>query len=288
MMRQVFLALLTAAVMAGVADGAFAQGSEPAAEPQAGERAPAFRRIAVPGPDHSGPRITIQIEPGDNFMFPDPNAPAERPAPEIIAELPGDAPSGWFWSRIDPSLPADAARFWAAEALLTDTPPAEAQAVTPRLAHVAAIARDHGRDLLGATVGTQISPAFALAVIAVESAGRIDAVSHAGAQGLMQLIPATADRFGVGDPFDPAENIRGGVAYLDWLMEEFDRDPVLVLAAYNAGEGAVRRSGGVPDYEETRNYVPKVLAAWQVARSLCLTPPELVSDGCVFRPIATQ
>jgi soluble lytic murein transglycosylase-like protein len=287
-MRQAILALLTAAVTASAPGGAHAQDAAPAAEADPAERAPTFRRIAAPGPGHTGPRITIQIEPGDNFMFPDPDAPAERPVPEVIAEMPAEAPAGWFWSRIDPALPADAARFWAAEALLTDTPPAEAQAVTPRLAHVAAIARDHGRDLLGATVGTQVSPAFALAVIAVESAGRIDAVSHAGAQGLMQLIPATADRFGVADPFDPGQNIRGGVAYLDWLMQEFDRDPVLVLAAYNAGEGAVRRSGGVPDYEETRNYVPKVLAAWQVARSLCLTPPELVSDGCVFRPIATQ
>jgi hypothetical protein len=121
--------------------------------------------------------------------------------------------------------------------------PTEAQALTPRLSHVAGIADAYGRHLLAATVGTQVSPAFALAVIAVESSGRREAVSHAGAQGLMQLIPATAERFGVDDPFDPAQNIRGGVAYLDWLMEEFDRDPVLVLAAYNAGEGAVRRSG---------------------------------------------
>ncbi|MFW5654901.1 MAG: lytic transglycosylase domain-containing protein [Roseicyclus sp.] len=286
MRLSAILGMLAAAVV-GTAPGHLrAQDAAPRAEPAA--PAPLFRRVPVPGPGHTGPRITIQIEPGDNFMFPDPNAPAPAAAPEVTAELPPDAAAAWFWSRIDPALPADATRYWAAEALLTDTPPAEAQAVTPRLAHVATIARDHGRDLLAATVGTQVSPAFALAVIAVESAGRIDAVSHAGAQGLMQLIPATADRFGVADPFDPAQNIRGGVAYLDWLMEEFGRDPVLVLAAYNAGEGAVRRSGGVPDYAETRNYVPRVLAAWQVARSLCLTPPELVSDGCVFRPIATQ
>jgi soluble lytic murein transglycosylase-like protein len=104
----------------------------------------------------------------------------------------------------------------------------------------------------------------------------------------MQLIPATADRFGVEDPFDPAENIRGGVAYLDWLMEEFDRDPVLVLAAYNAGKARSAGPAACPITTETRNYVPRVLAAWQVARSLCLTRPELVSDGCVFRPIAVE
>mgnify|MGYP002137240809 CR=1 FL=1 len=73
------------------------------------------------------------------------------------------------------------------------------------------------------------------------------------------------------------------MAYLDWLMTEFDRDPLMVIAAYNAGEGAVRANAGVPPYAETRDYVPKVLAAWQVAQGLCLTPPELVTDT---RPLA--
>jgi soluble lytic murein transglycosylase-like protein len=82
------------------------------------------------------------------------------------------------------------------------------------------------------------------------------------------------------------QNIRGGVAYLDWLMGEFNNDPLMVLAAYNAGEGAVRSNQGVPPFAETRDYVPKVLAAWQVAKGLCQTPPELVSDPCVFKIIA--
>jgi soluble lytic murein transglycosylase-like protein len=262
----------------------------PCAAQAEGER-PGIRLIGVPAPGHTGPRITIQIQPGDNFMTPDPNAPVEAtpvsaPQPPR-APIDATAPSAWFWSSVNPALPADPGRYWEAEALFAD-PAQEAQALTPRLSHVADIADAYGLHLLSATVGTQVSPAFALAVIAVESSGRQEAVSHAGAQGLMQLIPATAERFGVTDPFDPAENIRGGVAYLDWLMEEFDRDPVLVLAAYNAGEGAVRRSGGVPDYEETRNYVPRVLAAWQVARTLCRTRPDLVSDGCVFQPIAVN
>jgi soluble lytic murein transglycosylase-like protein len=99
----------------------------------------------------------------------------------------------------------------------------------------------------------------------------------------MQLMPAAAERFGVGDRLDPAQNIRGGVRYLDQLMKDFDNDPLLVLAGYNAGENAVRKHGGVPPFAETRDYVPKVLAAFSVARGLCLTPPELVSDGCAFR-----
>jgi soluble lytic murein transglycosylase-like protein len=121
-----------------------------------------------------------------------------------------------------------------------------------------------------------------LAVIAVESSGRPDAVSGAGAQGLMQLMPDTADRFGVEDALSPGDNIAGGVQYLNWLMKEFEKDPILVLAGYNAGEGSVRSHGGVPPYAETRDYVPKVLSAFQVARGLCKTPPELISDGCVF------
>ena len=99
---------------------------------------------------------------------------------------------------------------------------------------------------------------------------------------------AAAARFGVEDAFDPAQNIAGGVAYLDWLLEEFERDPILALAGYNAGEGAVRNAGGVPDFAETRDYVPRVLATWASARLLCLTPPELVSDGCVFRTMVAN
>lgn len=308
-MNPVVISVIAAALACAVPPVAGAQPvAQPIAQPEvqpggqtgSGDR-PSFRRITAPGDGHIGPRITIQIEPGDNFMTPDPEAEAAALAAAAEAariaaeedaensgrdETPSDAPSAWFWSQVSPRLPGDLSRYWAVQELFGDPPPPEAQAVTPRLSHVAEIAQSHGRELLAATVGTQVSPAFALAVISVESAGRRTAVSHAGAQGLMQLIPATAERFGVGDVFDPAQNIRGGVAYLDWLMGEFDRDPVLVLAAYNAGEGAVHRSGGVPNYEETRNYVPRVLAAWQVARSLCLTPPELVSDGCVFRPIA--
>jgi len=236
-----------------------------------------FRRITVPGADHTGPRIDIQIAP----PVPGAAQPAAAAAPSMPVRPATDA-AGWFWSAIQPGLPADPARFWAAQDHLEMAPEA-ATLNAPRLATLAAIAETHGRDLLMASIETNVSPALALAVIAVESAGRTDAVSHAGAQGLMQLIPATAERFAVEDPFDAAQNIRGGMAYLAWLLEEFDGDPILALAGYNAGEGAVRQSGGVPDYAETRNYVPKVIAAWMIARNLCLTPPDLPTDGCVFQ-----
>jgi len=103
-----------------------------------------------------------------------------------------------------------------------------------------------------------VDEAIVRAVIHAESAYRPNAVSHAGAQGLMQLIPATASRFGVSDPFDPAQNIRGGVRYLAWLMKRYQSNLTLVAAAYNAGEGAVDRNGGVPPYKETQRYVVRV------------------------------
>lgn len=103
-----------------------------------------------------------------------------------------------------------------------------------------------------------VEEAVVRAIIHAESAYRPNAVSHAGAQGLMQLIPATASRFGVADPFDPGQNIRGGVKYLAWLMKRYSSNLTLVAAAYNAGEGAVDRNGGVPPYSETQRYVQRV------------------------------
>lgn len=103
-----------------------------------------------------------------------------------------------------------------------------------------------------------VDPALIRAVMHAESWFEPEAVSHAGAQGLMQLMPGTAQRFGVANAFDPLENITGGVAYLAWLMEEFEGDLARVLAAYNAGENAVRRHAGVPPFPETREYVRRV------------------------------
>lgn len=101
--------------------------------------------------------------------------------------------------------------------------------------------------------------ALLAAVIRAESSFRPKVVSPKGAQGLMQLMPATAERFGVQDAFDPAQNIRGGSQYLAWLYRRYQHWP-WVLAAYNAGEKAVDRYGGIPPYRETRNYVRKVLS----------------------------
>lgn len=247
--------------------------------PGAGLRAadgPVFKRVAAPTPG-SAPKIDVQIDPDTYFDYLNPKEPPPT-ATIIPASLPPDAstlPFTEFWRTVETSNNAEMAQL---EDALRKT-----GLDGPRLDDLQTIADAYGRDILSATVGTKVSPALVLAVISVESEGKPKAISHAGALGLMQLIPATAERFSVADPMEPAENIRGGVAYLDWLMDQFSANPVEVLAAYNAGENNVREYHGAPPFAETRAYVPKVLAAWQVARGLCLTPPELVSDGCVFK-----
>ena len=107
----------------------------------------------------------------------------------------------------------------------------------------------------------KVEPWLVLAVMAAESAFDPLALSPKRASGLMQLIPETAARFGVRNSTDPAQNIRGGMAYLRWLLAYFEGDVMLTLAAYNAGEGAVERWRGVPPYAETRHYVRKIMAA---------------------------
>ena len=111
--------------------------------------------------------------------------------------------------------------------------------------------------------------ALLLAVIVVESGFDERAVSPAGAQGLMQLMPATAKHYGVSDSFDPSQNINAGAQYLRELIDRYENDLELVLAAYNAGEDAVERYGRqVPPFRETRRYVPKVLKIYNSLLSL--------------------
>lgn len=233
-----------------------------------------FKRVKPPAANYRGPRITVQITPE--------TAPMAAATPDAPGAPARSDTMTWFWDKVPADLATNpAVRLRTALDLMSSA--AEARSVpAPRLQNLKTTTDSFGRHMLGASIGTKVSPALALAVIAVESGGQPDAVSSAGAQGLMQLMPATAARFDVDTPLSPDQNIRGGIAYLDWLLGEFEGDAILALAAYNAGEGAVRRSGGVPDYPETRAYVPKVLAAWQVARGLCQTPPQLMTDGCVF------
>lgn len=272
-----------------------------AAEGLSGDRDFTFKRIKVGESRRKGP--LVQIDPAEQARLlalapkVKPRAPEEEAAekaPPVDAAIPAPlAPApqrtaayDWFWQTVPTSRAAVADRFPLAMATLSKGP-AGASVRAPRLQHMQEIAETYGKHILAATIGTDVSPALVLAVIGVESAGNPAALSKAGAQGLMQLIPDTASRFGVTDATDPAQNIKGGVAYLNWLTKEFNRDPLMILAAYNAGEGAVRANDGIPPYVETRDYVPKVLAAWQVAQGLCQSPPELITDPCVFKIIAS-
>jgi soluble lytic murein transglycosylase-like protein len=124
------------------------------------------------------------------------------------------------------------------------------------------------RDLIFRTAREHgVHPDLAYAVAAVESSFDPQARSPKGALGLMQLMPDTAERFGVADPFDPAENVRGGVRFLRYLLDMFGGDVRLALAAYNAGENAVLAIGRVPPYQETRTYVAKVIRKFGPGRA---------------------
>jgi soluble lytic murein transglycosylase-like protein len=134
-------------------------------------------------------------------------------------------------------------------------------------------AREHG-----------VHPDLAYAVAAVESSFDPLARSPKGALGLMQLMPETAERFGVEDPLDPADNVRGGVRFLRYLLDLFGGDLRLALAAYNAGENAVLAIGRVPPYQETRTYVAKVIRRFGPGRAPWAEGHAPANDGPPPRP----
>lgn len=236
------------------------------------------KRVRPPAPG-TQKRITVQIEPKAPKVGEESASPQGESDVGSVRTAP-QARYAWFWDEVGADLAgASPGRLQSSLAVLEG----RNDISTPRLQELQSMISNYGVSLLTSTIGTEVSPALVLAVMAVESGGKPDAVSRVGAEGLMQLMPDTATQFGVDDSFDPKQNIAGGVRFLDQLMRDFSGDPVLVLAGYNAGAGAVREHGGVPPYAETRDYVPKVLAAYRLARNLCTTPPIMISDGCVFQ-----
>ncbi|CUI65082.1 Soluble lytic murein transglycosylase precursor [Cognatishimia activa] len=246
------------------------------------------KRLKPPSKDETK-RIKVQVEERANPAVPPApgvTQPLIPPADTLNTATPAQSLYEWFWASIDasPETPNPGRLADAVEAVIT--PDGKQSLPPPRLQSMQDIATAYGRDILLATIGTEVSPAIALAVIYTESAGNPAAVSKAGALGLMQLMPVTVERFEVADATLPSDNIKGGVAFLDVLLKRYNGDPILALAAYNAGEGAVRDHGGVPPFPETKNYVPRVMSAYSVARGLCTTQPLLPSDPCIFAPIA--
>lgn len=185
--------------------------------------------------------------------------------------------SSWFWNRV-PAAMEDGSR--------------------ARAMHIVANARGHLQGFTGAKAQARrvltrwraeiktaarksgINEALIVALVIVESGGDPNARSPKGALGLGQLMPGTARQYGVRDAFDPAENLRGSATYLSDLINMFRGDLVLALAAYNSGAQTVIKYRGVPPYAETRSYVPKVLAAFEMAGDFCASHPRAARRTC--------
>jgi soluble lytic murein transglycosylase-like protein len=154
-----------------------------------------------------------------------------------------------------------------------DARPAVDTPERPRLPEVHSAAINEAVERFAAT--QSLPPQLVHSVIKVESNYNPQAVSSKGARGLMQLMPDTARRFGVADPFDPIDNIQGGTRYLKYLLDLYKGDSLLALAAYNAGEGAVEKYGAIPPYPETLNYL--MLVGRQMQKTAATAPPPPVS-----------
>ncbi len=239
-------------------------------------------KFGKPPPDGQLGKIDVEIAPVVNSPFAQKSLTENlsKNLPDKMATPKGSYP--WFWNVI-PAVDRQgraASDFRPALDHLRSAP--QAQDIFPRLNDIQTLLALYKTDILSASVQFGVSPPLIASVIYVESGGDPRAVSRSGAQGLMQLIPATADRFKVQDAFNPRQNIMAGTEYLAWLLNEFEGDVLNALGGYNAGENTIKRAGGIPNIEETRGYVPKVLAAYLIAQSFCKTPPVLVTDGCVF------
>jgi soluble lytic murein transglycosylase-like protein len=181
--------------------------------------------------------------------------------------------SGWgLWLNHTPLVtqtPPEALEFRVPSPVRRIVPAFESTAPTPQKAETTAEKRARFAPLItAAAAASKVEPALIEAIMTAESAFNPLAVSKAGAVGLMQLMPDTAARYGVKDRWDPAQNILGGARYLSFLLEKFNNNHKLAIAAYNAGEGAVEKHRNrIPPYSETRKYVPKVLAYYQQYRA---------------------
>lgn len=156
-----------------------------------------------------------------------------------------------------------------------------------RVDSLLAFGKDSIRTMIVATASSQgVDPALVQAIISVESSFDPLAMSAKGAMGLMQLMPETASRYGVSNPFDPRENVTGGIRYLRDLLFRFE-NLLHALAAYNAGETAILRYQGIPPYQETRNYVKKVIERYRPGQ-LLLSSASVLSLGRRARDVARE
>lgn len=227
-----------------------------------------FRRVAPPPPGATK-RIILK----------------ENSSPRNAAPAPAAADAaGAFWSRpgAQPGLSPRRPLVPAIEAARAAAGPVRAAARARADRETARrLMSLHGPALQAAASRADLSLPLLLAVAIAESGGDSRAVSPRGAQGLMQLMPATAAQLGVDDPFSAPQAAAGAAAHLDALLRRFGEDPLAALAAYNAGPEAVARHRGAPPYAETRAYVPRVLLALSALSPLCLAPPLDPRSPCM-------
>ena len=168
---------------------------------------------------------------------------------------------------------------------LTVAPSAFASCLSASPVSIERKSASHAGTILQASKTYCVDKELIQAVIAVESCFQQRAVSPAGAQGLMQLMPATADRFGVTDSFNAKQNIFAGARYLQWLTKRFNGNLRFALAGYNAGEGRVDQYNGVPPYRETQKYVVNVLAIYnRLAPGKSTYRSNTIANGTVYFP----
>jgi soluble lytic murein transglycosylase-like protein len=193
-------------------------------------------------------QITTAVDSHGKMIFVNGDSPAPRRGSTISS---APAPAQGFRARNPEASPDVSGAL----------PPPGFSATQPRPA-TSVIDQRLDRIVRDAAARHDLDPALVKAVISTESGWNPQAVSHKGAVGLMQLIPGTAQRFGVNNSFDPAQNVEGGTTYLKSLLDRYNGDLSKSLAAYNAGEHAVDLQGGVPAYRETQQYVQKVTEAY--------------------------
>lgn len=219
---------------------------------------------------------------GTDLRLMDAAQPAPAGSPAARHRI-GKIPTNWFWRQVSPLKVAGHRGRWADVLGVIETGRASGRPIYGSISTAQRILAAYGPTLRKEAKRRNVSLPLLVAVIAVESNGKPNAKSPVGAGGLMQLMPATARRFGVKNRYAPGPNIRAGTQYLDWLLRRYGDDAVLALAGYNAGEGAVDRFAGVPPYRETRAYVAKVAGAYAAARQLCIEPPATPRQPCTLR-----
>ncbi len=198
----------------------------------------------------------------------------------VAAVAPAPSPSfasSWFWEEVPPRID-DGSRAKAMQVVANARN--RRQGIFRTKAQARSVLTRWRAEIKAAARKAGINEALIVAVVIVESGGNPYAKSPKGALGLGQLMPGTAHRYGVRDAFDPAENLRGTATYLSDLINMFRGDLVLALAAYNSGAQAVLRHRGVPPYAETREYVTKVLAAFETAGDFCASHPRAARRKC--------